>query len=321
MVKPAYTVGLVSAFPETNRYSESTTSVTMKPHALRLRPHRRSVWTSATPADVMNRSHEKTMATHDTPESDTTQGKAAEDALQRELRPIDDGVRLEPRSGLRRRRTTVSWLIVSASLVWLAVLLLTIQPIRSPDSSDEIEIDSTEPISPSLRRSDAISGAIGGDTTSVSDTHPNQPNLIETAKREPAPRFELPDIDSGTATLSDYDGQVLLLNFWATWCLPCRAEMPWFVDFQTNFGDEGFRVLGVSLDDPGWSAIHPFLKHQPVNYQIALADTTERLMQFGLINILPTTWLIDRNGRIAAKHVGLVRREQIEREIDQLLNE
>ena len=97
--------------------------------------------------------------------------------------------------------------------------------------------------------------------------------------------------------------------------------MPWFVDFQTNFGDEGFKVLGVSLDEPGWSAVRPFLERQPVNYQIALADTTEHLMQFGLINILPTTWLIDRNGRVAAKHIGLVNRGELESEIEQLLNE
>jgi cytochrome c biogenesis protein CcmG/thiol:disulfide interchange protein DsbE len=155
----------------------------------------------------------------------------------------------------------------------------------------------------------------------VPGTHPDQPNLIEIAQREPAPNFKLPDIDDGTATLSDYDGQVLLLNFWATWCLPCRAEMPWFVDFQNSFGDEGFKVLGVSLDEPGWSAVRPFLERQPVNYQIALADTAERLMPFGLINILPTTWLIDRHGRIAAKHVGLVSRGNIESEIDQLVNE
>ena len=138
---------------------------------------------------------------------------------------------------------------------------------------------------------------------------------------KPLPEIQFQDSEGRTFTLADFRGKLVLLNLWATWCLPCRAEMPWFIDFQTAFRDEGFRVLGVSLDEPGWSAIRPFLERQPVNYLIALADTPERLLPFGLINILPTTWLIDRNGRIAAEHVGLVRRDEIEAEIDQLLNE
>tara|TARA_Y100000588_G_scaffold186372_1_gene200278 strand:+ start:133 stop:510 length:378 start_codon:yes stop_codon:yes gene_type:complete len=97
--------------------------------------------------------------------------------------------------------------------------------------------------------------------------------------------------------------------------------MPWFVDFQETWGEEGFQVLGVSLDEPGWSTVRPFLQSQPVNYRIALADTTESQSQFGIINILPTTWLIDRDGRIAAKHIGLVRQEEIAAEIDELLDE
>ena len=260
------------------------------------------------------------MATHDAPESDPRQGEAGEGDPQQELRPIDGDVRPGPRSRLRRQWSTGSWLVSAAVVVWLGVLLLTIEPNRS-DLPDGTRIDSIEPTPLNLGRSGAISGAVGADAASVPDTRPNQPNLIETAQREPAPSFELPDIDNGTASLSDHAGQVLLLNFWATWCLPCRAEMPWFVDFQTNFGDEGFKVLGVSLDEPGWSAVRPFLERQPVNYQIALADTTEHLMQFGLINILPTTWLIDRNGRVAAKHIGLVNRGELESEIEQLLNE
>ncbi len=134
--------------------------------------------------------------------------------------------------------------------------------------------------------------------------------------------FQVTLFSGGNFLLSDQiEKKSVVLNFWYPSCPPCRAEMPWFIDFQTAFRNEGFRVLGVSLDEPGWSAIRPFLERQPVNYLIALADTPERLLPFGLINILPTTWLIDRNGRIAAEHVGLVRRDEIEAEIDQLLNE
>ena len=155
-------------------------------------------------------------------------------------------------------------------------------------------------------------------------TQPKDEFVRSTMIGKPLPAFDLPGETEDAPRLTSQmfaDGTPRLLNVWATWCLPCRAEMPWFVDFQTNFGGDGFRVLGVSLDEPGWSAVRPFLERQPVNYQIALADTTEHLTQFGLINILPTTWLIDRNGRIAAKHVGLVDRGELESEIDRLLNE
>ena len=80
-------------------------------------------------------------------------------------------------------------------------------------------------------------------------------------------------------------------------------------------------MLGVSVDDPGWEIVRPFLERTPVNYRIALADTLERQAPFGVMNVLPTTWLIDRRGRIAAEHVGLVSRQGIEAEIQQLLRE
>ena len=97
--------------------------------------------------------------------------------------------------------------------------------------------------------------------------------------------------------------------------------MPWFVEFQSAFQDKGFAVLGVSIDEPGWDVVRPFLERQPVNYRIALADTLELQAPFGQMTILPTTWLIDRNGRIAAEHIGLVSRTAVESEIQLLLNE
>ena len=121
--------------------------------------------------------------------------------------------------------------------------------------------------------------------------------------------------------LADYTGRVLLLNFWATWCGPCKVEMPWFVDFEDRYGDEGFAVVGVSVDEPGWEIVRPFLDNQPLNYRIALADTPERLAPFGEMYVLPKSWLIDREGRIAAEHIGLVDRDSIEGQIQELLSE
>ncbi|MBM61492.1 MAG: hypothetical protein CL484_00935 [Acidobacteria bacterium] len=212
-------------------------------------------------------------------------------------------------------------LVSSAVVVWLGVLLFTTEPFPSTDPNEEPSI--ARPGSPTgpIDKASAGNSSAGLGEASSPDRPQRQSGLIPMEQRETAPNFSLPDLEGDNAELQDYTDQVLLLNFWATWCLPCRAEMPWFVDFQETWGEEGFQVLGVSLDEPGWSTVRPFLQSQPVNYRIALADTTESQSQFGIINILPTTWLIDRDGRIAAKHIGLVRQEEIAAEIDELLDE
>ena len=199
--------------------------------------------------------------------------------------------------------------------VWLGVMLFMVGP-ENPAEAPDAGSSSPAGVAPRLAAAPAAAGV-----EDAPRRRSTEPRLIPASRRDPAPGFALPDMDGGTATLADYTGRVLLLNFWATWCLPCRAEMPWFVDFQTRFEDDGFAVLGVSVDEPGRDIVEPFLERSPVNYRIALADTVERLAPFGPKNVLPTTWLIDRQGRIAAEHVGLVSREATEAEIRLLLAE
>jgi cytochrome c biogenesis protein CcmG/thiol:disulfide interchange protein DsbE len=117
--------------------------------------------------------------------------------------------------------------------------------------------------------------------------------------------------------LSDYKGKVVLLDFWATWCHPCKVEIPWFVEFERSFKDQGFAVLGVSLDEDGWKLVTPFVERNKVNYRILLGD--DDVAQLYAADSLPTTLLIDREGRIAASHVGLADRAAFEREIRALL--
>lgn len=206
-------------------------------------------------------------------------------------------------------------LVTGAVSLWVGVLLFTVGPFGTGDepTSDSATAPGTLASNVSNPRDDAELPRQRGRSP--------EPNLIAAAQREPAPGFALPDLNGNDATLGDYREQVLLLNFWATWCQPCRAEMPWFIEFQESFADDGFSVLGVSVDEPGWEIVRPFLERTPVNYRIALADTLERQAPFGVMNVLPTTWLIDRRGRIAAEHVGLVSRQGIEAEIQQLLRE
>ena len=136
--------------------------------------------------------------------------------------------------------------------------------------------------------------------------------------RKEAPDFALKDADGRTVRLSDYRGKVVLLNFWATWCGPCKIEIPWFMELEQENKDRGFAVLGVAMDEGGWDAIKPFLAELRVNYR-TLLGTDMVAQQFGGVEALPTTFVIDREGRIASTHVGLASKSDYENDIKALL--
>ena len=143
-------------------------------------------------------------------------------------------------------------------------------------------------------------------------------SLRPASERKLAPDFALKDADGRTVHLSDYRGKVVLLDFWATWCEPCRMEIPWFIEMQRDNRDRGFEVLGVSMDDNGWEDVKPFLAEMKVNYRIVIGnDQTAEV--YGGGESLPTTFLIDREGRIAVVHVGLTSRKAIQDGVEQLL--
>lgn len=137
-------------------------------------------------------------------------------------------------------------------------------------------------------------------------------------KRNPAPDFTLKDVDGKTVKLSDYKGKVVLLNFWATWCGPCKIEIPWFIEFQQRYKDRGFTVIGVSVDEDGWEAVKPYLATKQVNYPVVVSDEAVNTM-YGGIEGLPTTFVLDKDGKIANTHIGLVSKKEYESDIEQLL--
>ena len=137
-------------------------------------------------------------------------------------------------------------------------------------------------------------------------------------ERRMAPGFTLKDSTGKQVSLSDYKGKIVLLNFWATWCGPCKIEIPWFIEFEQRYKDKGFAVLGVSMDEEGWDAVKPYLDANKVNYRVVVGNDTVA-QQFGGVDSLPTTFLIDQTGKIASTHIGLVSKGDYEHEISQLL--
>jgi cytochrome c biogenesis protein CcmG/thiol:disulfide interchange protein DsbE len=118
--------------------------------------------------------------------------------------------------------------------------------------------------------------------------------------------------------LSDYKGRVVLLDFWATWCGPCKIEIPWFVEMQRKNKDRGFEVLGVAMDDEGWEVVKPFASQMGINYRLVMGND-QTAQAYGGVDALPTTFLIDRTGKIAATHVGLSSKKDFENGIEELL--
>jgi len=145
--------------------------------------------------------------------------------------------------------------------------------------------------------------------------------MLQTPRdRKPAPEFHLQDANGKMATLKNYRGKVVLLDFWATWCTGCKEEIPWFAEFQKAYASQHLAVVGVSVDEGGWGVLKPFLLEHHVPYRMLLGS--EATMQaFGLAN-LPDTLLIDKKGRIAASYTGgIVNREDIEAHIRTLLTQ
>ena len=133
-----------------------------------------------------------------------------------------------------------------------------------------------------------------------------------------APHFALKDKSGATIKLSDYRGKVVILDFWATWCGPCRMEIPGFVKLREKYASQGMEIIGVSLDRPGWQVIEPFMQEYNINYPIVLGDR-DIVMSYGGVQSIPTTFIIDRDGVIVEKVVGYRPDSYFEQKIQELL--
>jgi len=181
---------------------------------------------------------------------------------------------------------------------------------------------------PAVSASAILPGCIIAGCILLSSTLPgcsSSPRTVKAAsvkpahERKDAPEFALKDADGKMVHLADYRGKVVLLDFFATWCGPCKIEIPWFTEFERKNKDRGFAVLGVAMDDEGWEVVKPFVAELGVSYRVVIGnDSTAQL--YGGVDALPTTFLIDQAGKIAAVHVGLASKKDFEDGIQQLLS-
>jgi len=165
--------------------------------------------------------------------------------------------------------------------------------------------------------------------TRVRATGPEQSTepASSTSDAHPAPAVTFKNLDGADVRLAQYQGTVVLVNFWATWCDPCYVEIPWLIEMQQKYAAKGFTILGVSMDEEGKSAVVPFLAKErfdvngqklPMNYPIVIGND-DIADKFGGLLGYPTSFLISRDGKIVKKVQGLVSYEELTKAIESQL--
>lgn len=134
----------------------------------------------------------------------------------------------------------------------------------------------------------------------------------------PAPNFKLSTMDGKTVELKQLAGKAVVVNFWATWCGPCRREIPGMIKVYEKYKAKGLEIVGISLDRGGWKDLKPYLAKNPIAYPIVLGGDAEA-QAYGGIEGIPTTFFVDRKGNIVSKTVGAMEEVDFEKAVKSIL--
>ena len=140
----------------------------------------------------------------------------------------------------------------------------------------------------------------------------------DAAARPAKLNFALKNLEAASVKLSDFKGKVIVLNFWATWCVPCKAEIPDFVDLQARYGEQGLQLVGVAVDDK-LAALTAYAAGAKMNYPVLQGRSQDGIMDAYTIEKLPMTVVIRRDGRVCRAHAGPIAKDVLEREIKSLM--
>jgi len=185
----------------------------------------------------------------------------------------------------------VKWIVAAGACLGLAVLTLPV--------SSETHFDHADTVAP----------GVAAPPTTACAANAKPANL----------NFTLKDVEGKEVKLASLKGKVVLLDFWATWCGPCKIEIPWFIEFQNKYGKAGLQVVGVSTDDTQ-AKLKPYVAQMKMNYTVLQGlDRDDIQDAYGPLFGIPVTILISRDGKVCAKHVGLSSKDRFETEIKSLL--
>jgi thiol-disulfide isomerase/thioredoxin len=186
---------------------------------------------------------------------------------------------------------SIRWVVAAVGCLALALLTLNAWP--------DLHFD----------HADAVGAGAGAPPTSACPASAKPANL----------NFTLKDVQGKDVELASLKGKVVLLDFWATWCGPCKIEIPWFIEFQNKYGKDGLQVIGVSVDDPQ-ARLAPYVAQMKMNYPVLQGlDHDDIQDAYGPMFGIPVTIVISRDGKLCAKHVGLSSKDRFEAEIKSLL--